>query len=97
MPNEWKRSFAALVKNDLVTFEDALKEQADHINHILLDLGFVYGSEYQIQENYKPSAKIGARAPHCWLLQDHAQKSILDLYDNQFVLVCHPEALLLAR
>ena len=41
---------------------------------------------------YKPSAKIGARAPHCWLLKDYELKSTLDLYDNQFVLVCHPEA-----
>ncbi len=51
------------------------------------------GSEYQNQENYKPSAMIGARAPHCWLMKDNEQISTLDLFDNQFVLVCHPEAL----
>ena len=89
--------FTALAKNDLVTFEEALKDQAHHINNILLDLGFVYGSEYQTHEKYKPSAKIGARAPHCWLLKrneqkDNEQMSTLDLYDTQFVLVCHPEA-----
>jgi putative polyketide hydroxylase len=88
----FEKIFTALVENDLVTFEAALKDQAHHINNILLDLGFVYGSEYQTQEDYQPSANIGARAPHCWLLKDNAQKSTLDLYDHQFVLVCHPEA-----
>jgi hypothetical protein len=55
-------------------------------------LGFVYGSEYQNQEHYTPAAKMGARAPHCWIWKENEQKSTLDLYSNQFVLVCHPEA-----
>jgi putative polyketide hydroxylase len=84
--------FTALAKNDLAAFEEALKDQAHHINNILLDLGFVYGSEYQVEDSYKPSGKIGARAPHCWILQNDEQISTLDLYDKQFVLVCHPEA-----
>ncbi len=88
----FEKIFIALEKKDFTTFEEALKDQSHHINNILLDLGFIYGSEYQIQENYKPSAKIGTRAPHCWLLKGHEEKSTLDLYDNQFVLVCHPEA-----
>ncbi len=88
----FEKIFTALAKNDLVTFEEALKDQAHHVNNILLDLGFIYGSEYQIQESYKPSAKVGARAPHCWLLKENEEKSTLDLYDNQFVLVCHPTA-----
>jgi putative polyketide hydroxylase len=87
----FEKIFTALEENDLSTFEEALKDQTHHVNNILLDLGFVYGSEYQTQENYKPSAKIGARAPHCWLLKDHEQTSTLDLYNHQFVLVCHPE------
>lgn len=84
--------FAALARNDLVSFEEALKDQTHHINNILLDLGFVYGSEYQTEETYKPSGRIGARAPHCWLLRNNQQSSTLDLYGNQFVLVCAPEA-----
>ena len=84
--------FIALAKNDLQTFEEALKDQSHHINNILLDLGVVYGDDYQKEENYKISAKVGVRAPHCWLLKDHVQKSILDLYDHQFILVCHPQA-----
>lgn len=84
--------FTALAKNDLVTFEKALKDQTHHVNNILLDLGFIYGVEYQTQENYQPSAQIGARAPHCWLQKGKEQKSTLDLYNNQFVLICHPEA-----
>lgn len=88
----FEKIFTALAQNDLVTFGEALQDQTHHINNILLDLGFVYGVEYQTQENYKPSAKVGARAPHCWLLKDKEQISTLDLYDTQFVLVCHPEA-----
>lgn len=84
--------FTALAKNDLVTFEEALKDQTHHINNILLDLGFVYGSEYQTQEKYTPSAKIGARAPHCWLLKGNKEISTIDLFNKQFVLLCHPEA-----
>lgn len=85
--------FTALTKNDLSTFEAALKDQAHHINNILLDLGFVYGSDYQKEEKYVPSAKIGARAPHLWLQKGSEQKSTLDLYNDQFVLMCRPEAL----
>lgn len=88
----FEKIFAALAKNDLVTFKEALKDQAHHFNNILLDLGFVYGSEYQTQEKYKHSTQIGARAPHCWLFQNGEEKSTLDLFSNQFVLVCHPEA-----
>ncbi|MDP1834890.1 MAG: FAD-dependent oxidoreductase [Chlamydiales bacterium] len=88
----FEKIFTALAQNDLVTFEEALKDQAHHINNILLDLGFVYGEEYQTQEAYKSSARVGARAPHCWLMKDYEEKSTLDLYDTQFVLVCHPKA-----
>ncbi len=88
----FEKIFIALSENDLTTFEEALKDQTHHINNILLDLGFIYGTEYQTQENYKPSAKLGARAPHCWLDKDNKEISTLDLYKNQFVLVCHPEA-----
>lgn len=84
--------FTALAQNDIPTFEEALKDQTNHINNILFDLGFVYGSEYQNQEEYKPSAVVGARAPHCWLVKNGEEKSTLDLYQKDFVLVCHPEA-----
>jgi putative polyketide hydroxylase len=84
--------YAALAKGDLTAFEEALKDQSRHINNILLDLGFVYGSDYQLQESYKPSTQVGARAPHVWLMKDNAQLSTLDLFDRQFVLVCSPEA-----
>lgn len=88
----FEKIFTALEANDLDTFKEALKDQEHHVNNILLDLGFVYGSEYQNQGTYTPSAQVGARAPHCWLMQENKQISILDLFDHQFVLVCHPEA-----
>ncbi|CDR34112.1 FAD-dependent oxidoreductase [Criblamydia sequanensis] len=89
----FERIFAALAQGDLGSFEEALKDQANHINNILLDLGFVYGHDYQnTQGAFKPTTKIGARAPHCWISLENRQKSILDLYLNEFVLVCHPEA-----
>jgi putative polyketide hydroxylase len=88
----FEKIFIALAENDLKTFEEALKDQTNHINNILLDLGFIYGSEYQTEEKYKPSAQIGARAPHCWLQKENKQISTLDLFDKQFVLICHSEA-----
>ncbi len=84
--------FTALAQGDLSTFEEALRDQTHHINNILLDLGYVYGSEYQNRDEYKPSAEIGARAPHCWLEKDAKQISSLDLFNKQFVLMCHPES-----
>lgn len=88
----FQKIFVALDQNDLIAAEEAIKDQSQHINNIQMDLGFVYGSEYQTQPDYKPLAQIGARAPHCWLMKDNQQISTLDLYNNQFVLVCHPEA-----
>ena len=84
--------FTALAKGDMKTFKDSLEDQAHHINNILLDLGFIYGSEYQDQDEYKPSTQIGARAPHLWLEKDSQKISTLDLFDHQFVLVCHPNS-----
>lgn len=89
----FERIFGALAQGDLTAFEEALKDQTNHINNILLDLGFVYGHEYEnTQGPFKPTARVGARAPHCWLSTENVQKSILDLYLDEFVLVCHPEA-----
>ena len=88
----FEKIFTALAENDLTTFEEALKDQAHHVNNILLDLGFVYGEDYQKQETYIPSTKVGARAPHCWLIKDKEEKSIIDLYGTDFILLCHPEA-----
>ncbi len=84
--------FTALAQNDLPTFEEALRDQAHHINNILLDLGFIYGQEYQNQEVYRPTTQVGARAPHCWIKKGDQELSTLDLYNRQFVLVCHPAA-----
>lgn len=84
--------FKALDQKDMPTFEAALQDQSHHVNNILLDLGFIYGSDYQTQKEYIPSAVVGARAPHCWLEQGGKQISILDLYKDGFVLVCAPEA-----
>lgn len=88
-----EKILAALAQIDLRVFEEALKDQTHHINSILLDLGFIYGKEYQTQTIYKPTSNVGARAPHCWLKKKDEQISILDLYKNQFSLVCHPDAL----
>jgi len=88
----FEKIFTALEENDIPSFEEALQDQSHHINNILLDLGFIYGSDYQTQKTYTPSARVGARAPHCWLLKGTEKISTLDVYSTQFVLVCHPEA-----
>jgi len=84
--------FTALAHNDLKTFKEALQDQSRHINNILLDLGFVYGSDYHTLEEYTPSAKVGARALHCWLRKGDDRLSTLDLFRDEFVLLCHPDA-----
>lgn len=88
----FEKIFSALAENDLITFKEALKDQANHINNILLDLGFVYGCEYQNKKHYKPSGMVGARAPHCWLQKNNQVISTLDLYNKDFLLVCDPDA-----
>lgn len=88
----FEKIFGALAENDWATFEEALKDQTHHINSILLDLGFVYGQEYETQKVYKPTAQVGARAPHSWIVKGNEQMSTLDLYKDRFVLVCSPEA-----
>lgn len=86
------RIYEALAENDIPTFEAALRDQTRHINNVVLDLGFIYGGSYQTQEEFKPAAKVGARAPHCWLQKGSTRISTLDLFESQFVLVCSPEA-----
>ncbi len=88
----FNKIYTALALNDLKTFKEELEDQYHHVNNILLDLGMTYGSEYQTQKSYKPSTAVGARAPHCWLIKEHEEKSTLDLYLDQFVLICHPDA-----
>jgi putative polyketide hydroxylase len=90
--NRFVKIFTALAMGDLETFEAELKDQSHHINNILFDLGFVYGKDYHIREKFEPTAEVGARAPHCWIVKDGKRISTLDLFDDQFVLVCHPEA-----
>lgn len=84
--------FAALERKDMSTFREALEDQTNHVNNILFDLGFVYGASYQDRETYKPSAEVGARAPHCWLTCAEKKISTLDLFNTRFVLLCHPDA-----
>ncbi len=88
----FEKIFTALAHGDLPTFKEALADQAHHVNNILIDLGFIYGGEYINQEKYKPSAEVGARAPHCWLENNGEQISSLDLFKTHFVLMCHPES-----
>jgi putative polyketide hydroxylase len=82
--------FIALAQNDWITFKACLNDQTHPINHILLDLGFVYGYDYS--NDTALSVITGARAPHVWLLKNHDVSSILDRYGSTFVLVCHPNA-----
>ena len=84
--------YTALFEKDIPRFEKELKDQNHHINNIQLDLGFAYGSEYHNQETYQPDAKVGSRAPHCWLQKDSHRLSTLDLFQDSFILLCDPNA-----
>ena len=84
----FNRIFSALMEKDLSAFKEALYEQSDHINNLLLDIGFIYGADYQMEKSYISSTKIGARAPHCWLVGNSKRISTLDLYTKEFILIC---------
>ena len=78
-------------------FRDGLKEQTKHINHLGLDVGFIYQSNALYPNNaeievfnpntYKNKATVGMRAPHCWLSYNNHRISTIDLFEKNYVLL----------
>lgn len=88
----FKQIHAALAEKDMERFGRLLKEQSAHINNTHLDLGFVYGKEYAENNNFQQRAIVGGRAPHCWLEKEGQQLSTIDLFTNEYLLLCDPRA-----
>lgn len=86
--NRLRTIFQSLIDGNSNAFYEGLKEQAKHINHIGLDIGFIYGESQQFDPNaYKSKAIVGMRAPHCWLSYNNQTISTIDLFEKNYVLL----------
>jgi 2-polyprenyl-6-methoxyphenol hydroxylase-like FAD-dependent oxidoreductase len=86
--NRLRAIFQSLIDGNSNAFYEGLKEQAKHINHIGLDIGFMYGESQQFDPNiYKSKAIVGMRAPHCWLSYNNQTISTIDLFEKNYVLL----------
>ncbi|ABS77628.1 hypothetical protein CbuD7D7780_04360 [Coxiella burnetii] len=95
--NRLRTIFQSIVDEDEKIFQAALHEQSKHVNHLGLDIGFIYRSN-AIYSNrieakvfdpnaYESKAIVGMRAPHCWVLRDNQPVSTLDLFETDYVLL----------
>lgn len=95
--NRLRAIFQSLAEGNENAFYEGLKEQTKQINHIGLDIGFIYQSNalypgnIEIKEfnpnKYKSKAIVGMRAPHCWLLYNNLTISTIDLFEKNYVLI----------
>lgn len=95
--NRLRAIFQSLVDGNNNAFQDGLKEQTKHINHLGLDVGFIYQSNAFYPSNaeievfnpntYKNKAIVGMRAPHCWLSYNNHHISTIDLFEKNYVLI----------
>ncbi len=82
-------------QNDQEAFHQRLKEQTRQINHLGLDIGFIYRSNavYAHEDSswdaytYDKSIKIGKRLPHYILDHENKNISTLDLFEKNHVLL----------
>lgn len=83
-------------------FSQLIQDQARHMNHPGLDFGIVYRSDAIYADKsapvafdadvYTPSSMPGMRAPHCEILINSKQTSILSLYQQSYVLLLSENA-----
>lgn len=86
--NRLRAIFQSLMDGNHNAFYEGLKEQAKHINHIGLDIGFIYAEGQRFDPNtYKSKAIVGMRAPHCWLSYNNHTISTIDLFERNYVLL----------
>ena len=89
-------------KGDLQLFQELAKDQDQHVNHTGLDLGMVYLSGAIYSENhapvavdantYNPASTPGMRAPHCEIMVNGKSQSILNLFQDKYVLLLSQNA-----
>lgn len=86
--NRLRTIFQSLIDGNHNAFYEGLKEQAKHINHIGLDIGFIYAESQEFDPNtYQCKAIVGMRAPHCWLSYNNHTISTIDLFEKNYVLL----------
>ncbi|MDX1902314.1 MAG: FAD-dependent monooxygenase [Gammaproteobacteria bacterium] len=95
--NRLRMIFQSLADGNKHAFHEGLKEQTKHINHLGLDVGFIYQSnalypgsaELQAFDPnfYKNKAIVGMRAPHCWFSYNNCAISTIDLFEKNYVLL----------
>jgi hypothetical protein len=86
--NRLRDIFQSLIDGNNNAFYEGLKEQTKHINHIGLDIGFIYAENPRFDPNtYESKAIIGMRAPHCWLSYNNHTISTIDLFEKNYVLL----------
>lgn len=97
------RMIEAYREDNMDLFSELMQDQARHMNHPGLDLGIVYRSDaiYEDQASiaidadvYTPSSMPGMRAPHCEIVINNKQTSILSLYQQSYVLLLSENATL---
>lgn len=96
------RMHEAYREGNMDLFNELVKDQGHHVNHPGLDLGMVYSSDAIYVDNqtpveinpdiYMPSSMPGMRAPHCEILINNKKTSILNLYQQSYVLLLSENA-----
>lgn len=82
--------FQSLIDGNHHSFQEGLKEQTKHINHLGLDVGYIYENTENHPFNpntYSSKAIVGMRAPHCWFSYDNRIISTIDLFEKNYVLL----------
>ncbi|MBW2725327.1 MAG: FAD-dependent monooxygenase [Deltaproteobacteria bacterium] len=87
----------ARLEGDALALKTAAEEMEKYVCNIGMDLGVCYSEGALVSDGephpplepsvYRPSARAGARAPHCWLERDGESISTLDLFGRGFVLL----------
>jgi len=95
--NRLRAIFQSLIEGNHHAFRDGLKEQTKHINHLGLDIGFIYQSNALYPSSretvpfdpntYNNKTMVGKRAPHCWLSYNNRTISTIDLFEKNYVLL----------
>jgi putative polyketide hydroxylase len=93
--------YQAIFAHDMEKLKKILHQQRDHLNHLGLDLGFIYHSPFIFSENdhmlsispseYQPTTLPGSRAPHIALQHRGKTISSLDLFEKEYVLLLGKE------
>jgi hypothetical protein len=94
--NRLRTIFQSIMDGNENAFYEGLKEQTHHINHIGLDIGFIYSDHAENTPAFDPGkyeskAIVGMRAPHCEISYQNRKLSTLDLFEKNYILLAGEE------